>query len=594
MSLRSPICVVVGHVDHGKSSLLDYIRNTNIVATEAGAITQAIGASIIPISVIKEKCGELAQKLNLKFTIPGLLFIDTPGHAAFTSLRKRGGSLADIAILVVDIEEGFKPQTIESVKILIEHKTPFVVAVNKIDTLRGYRTCAQNATKSVLGNLAKHDAEFTTRFETKMYEIVEQVYKHGLKAERFDRVTDFSQEIALVPLSAKLGDGMPELLMVLSALTQKYMEKRLLVHESASAIGTVLEVKEQKGLGTTMDVIIYDGTLKVNDTIVVGDFDQPIVTKVRGLFVPSTLKDMRDSKGKFDSIKQVFAATGVRINAPGLEQAKSGMPFKVATASTLDDIKAQIMDEVSETSIELDDEGVFVKADTLGGLEALVSLLREGGVAIASATVGEITKKDITTAQAFGESNPLFGVILGFNIKKPEGDELLKVDDVKIITAPVIYEILDKYAEFKTEVEAKERVELLGELPKLAKIHYLEGCTFRQSNPAVFGVEVLLGELSQHMILMRKDGSKVGVVKSLQEQAKGIAKADCGMKVALSMENITCGRQVIEGDIYYTQVSEQEFLKMKELKDLLTVQQKEILREIAEIMRRENPLWGMG
>jgi translation initiation factor 5B len=591
MSLRSPICVVVGHVDHGKSSLLDYIRNTNIVASEAGAITQAIGASIIPISVIKEKCGELAQKLNVKFTIPGLLFIDTPGHAAFTSLRKRGGSLADIAILVVDIEEGFKPQTVESVKILIEHKTPFVIAVNKIDTLRGYRTCAQTGIKSVLGNLAKHDAEFINRFETKMYEIVEQVYKHGMKAERFDRVTDFSQEIGLVPISAKIGDGMPELLMVLSALTQKYMEKRLTISEDTRGVGTVLEVKEQKGLGSTMDVIIYDGSLKVNDTIVIGDFDQPIVTKVRGLFVPSSLKDMRDAKGKFDSIKQVFAATGVRINAPGLDSAKSGMPLRVATPQTLEDVKALIMDEVSETSIELDDEGVLVKADTLGGLEALVSLLRGGGVPIAGATVGEISKKDITQAQAFGENKSLFGVILGFNIKMPEG---ITESGVKVITAPVIYEILDKYAEYKLEVEARERVELLTDLPKLTKIHYLEGCTFRQSNPAVFGVEVLAGELTQHMILMRKDGSKVGVVKSLQEQAKGISKADCGMKVALSMESVTCGRQVLEGDIYFTQVGEQDFLKMKDLKDLLTPQQKDILREIAEIMRRENPLWGMG
>ena len=132
--------VVLGHVDSGKTSILDKIRGTGVQGREAGGITQAIGASIIPIETIKKICGKLLDSLNIKLTLPGLLFIDTPGHAAFVNLRKRGGNLADIAILVININEGLMPQTIESINILKQYKTPFIIAVNKIDLVNGWRS----------------------------------------------------------------------------------------------------------------------------------------------------------------------------------------------------------------------------------------------------------------------------------------------------------------------------------------------------------------------------------------------------------------------------------------------------------------------
>jgi translation initiation factor 5B len=135
--IRQPIVSVLGHVDHGKTSLLDYIRGSTVAAREAGAITQHIGATEVPINAIYNVCGELLK--GKKFTLPGLLFIDTPGHHAFTTLRIRGGSLADIAILIVDINEGFKPQTYESLRILKQYKTPFIVVANKIDAISGWQ-----------------------------------------------------------------------------------------------------------------------------------------------------------------------------------------------------------------------------------------------------------------------------------------------------------------------------------------------------------------------------------------------------------------------------------------------------------------------
>jgi len=138
MLIRSPIVCVLGHVDHGKTSILDAIRGSRVAAREAGGITQMIGASYITKEDIERLAKDLHGKLNFNLKIPGLLFIDTPGHEAFTNLRDRGGSIADIAILVVDIAQGFQPQTIESLRILKQYKTPFVVAANKIDLITGW------------------------------------------------------------------------------------------------------------------------------------------------------------------------------------------------------------------------------------------------------------------------------------------------------------------------------------------------------------------------------------------------------------------------------------------------------------------------
>ncbi|MCX6707042.1 MAG: GTP-binding protein [Candidatus Woesearchaeota archaeon] len=254
--LRSPICSVLGHVDHGKSSILDSIRGTCVVKGEAGLITQAIGASIIPLGTIKAKCGKLLETMNMTFTIPGLLFIDTPGHAAFTSLRKRGGALADIAIVVIDINEGFKPQTIEAIEILKNNKTPFIIAANKIDLIPGWKI----SQKSILQNIMEQSPDVITKIDMKLYEIVGQIHeKFSMNSERFDRVDDFTKQIAIVPCSAKTGEGLQELIMVIAGLAQRFLEKALDFNIDGPAKGSIMEVKEDKGLGKTIDVIIYDG-----------------------------------------------------------------------------------------------------------------------------------------------------------------------------------------------------------------------------------------------------------------------------------------------------------------------------------------------
>ncbi|MFH1505413.1 MAG: translation initiation factor IF-2 [archaeon] len=587
MKCRSPIVTVLGHVDHGKSSILDAIRGSNIIAGEAGAITQAIGASIIPLEVVQKKCGKLLESLKMTFTIPGLLFIDTPGHAAFTSLRKRGGNLADIAIVVIDINEGFKPQTMETIEILKKYKTPFVVAANKLDLIPGY----QKKTDFVLQDIESQSQATKEKIDQQIYKLVGELHeKFQLPSERFDRVDSYTKQIAIVPCSAKENLGIAELLMAITGMAQKYMEECLRCDIDGNAKGTILEVKEEKGLGLTVDVILYNGTLKVNDTIVIGSLEKPIVTKVRALLEPMPLAEMRDKKAKFKHVKQVFAATGVKISAPDFEGVISGMPIVSCKPEDLEKCKQCVQEEVEEVLIETDNEGIVIKADNLGSLEALINMLKERDIPIRSASVGHISKKDITDAESNYEKDPLKAVILGFNVKLEKG---VPAEQVKILTNDVIYKLIEDYEKWTGEETKRLEEEKLEILVRPCKIELLQNCTFRQNNPAICGVEVLAGILKTNTPLMKADGRHLANVKSMQSESQNLQRLEKGKQAAVSMPGLTVGRQINEGDILYSDIPEEDFRKIKKLKHYLKKEEIDILKEIAEMHRRENPVWGV-
>ena len=587
MSLRSPICTVVGHVDHGKSSILDNIRRSNIVAGEAGKITQHIGASIIPLKNIKTICGELLETTKMNFTIPGLLFIDTPGHAAFTHSRKRGGNLADIAILVVDIKEGFKPQTIESIEILKSYKTPFIVAANKIDLLPGWK----QGSGSILKNIQLQNPDVLKTVETKLYELVGKLSEFGLESERFDRVEDYTKQIAIVPVSAHTGEGIPELLMVISGLAQRFLEQCLQCNVKGSAKGTILEIKEEKGLGITADAILYDGTLKVNDTIIIGGVEKATITKVRALFEPQPLKEMRDKKGKFLSVKEAVAATGVKISAPELNNIISGMPIRSADKCDVEKVAKEIQNEVEEVLVQTEDDGIILKADTLGSLEALTNLVREQGYKVRKASVGPITKKDIVDAESNLEKDPLTALVIGFNVYlMPD----VKVsDDIQVITSDVIYKLVDDLDEFVKEQKKKMELKSLEELTFPCKIEVLKGYVFRQNNPAIIGCHVLSGKAKVGMQLMKDNGVAITTIKSMQKEKDSAKELKQNEQAAIAMVDVTVGRQVNEGDTLFSFLTETEFRQFKENKHLLSDKEKELLKEICSIMRKENPVWGV-
>ena len=580
-SIRAPICSVVGHVDHGKSSILDKIRNTSIISKEAGGITQAIGASTIPINTIKKICAKIPN-FDCQAKIPGLLFIDTPGHAAFTNLRKRGGNLADVAILVIDINEGFKPQTYESIEILKTYKTPFIIAANKTDLVKGWK----NKDEILVKNIQGQSTETITDLETKTYQIVGELNKYDLNGDRFDRVDDFTKQIAIVPCSAKTGEGIPELLMLITGLAQKFLELEL---NEGNAKGTILEVKEEKGLGTTIDVILYDGILKKNDILVIGSLNQPITTKIRALLEPNPLSEMRDTKTKFKTISEATAATGVKIAAPDIKEALAGMPIRSATNDTLEQMKQEVMEAVDEVIIETDDIGIIIKAESLGSLEAMIHLLREKDIPIKRASVGNINKRDIAEAQSNINEDPMLGVILGFNVDVENNLH----PNVKIITNNIIYRLLDDFDIWQQNKRKEIELEKLKDLVFPCKIKLIPNYVFRQSNPAIVGADILAGKCKKNIDLMNEEGKTVTSVKDIQHEQKPVSEAETGKQYAISLSNVTIGRQIKEGETLYSDIPEEHFRKFKDVKDCLNPEDKELLKRIAEIKRKTNSVWGI-
>ncbi len=555
--LRQPIVCVLGHVDHGKTTLLDKIRSSAVAAKEAGGITQAIGATEIPIGTIKEICGPLFAKIESKVQIPGLLFLDTPGHEAFTSLRKRGGSCADLAILVVDINEGFQPQTVESIQFLKEFKTPFVVAATKIDSIKGW---FPNGGKPFIESFAKQPQHVKDVLEEKIYKIVAQLSEQGFNSERFDRISDFTKNISIVPCSGKTGEGIPELLMMLSGLAQEFLKGELEI-KSEKGIGSILEVKDVKGIGTTIDVILYDGKIEKGDWIVIGG-KEPLATKVRALMKPAPLKELRVEK-QFEHVDKVSAAAGIKISAPGLENAIAGSPIiTTKDESEIEGVKAELAKEVEGIEFEKAAGGIVTKADTLGSLEAMIRLLKQKNVEIRKAEVGNVHRNDIVTIES---EDRLKKVILAFNVKISEdAAEMARSRNVKIFENNVIYRLLEDYEKWISEEKKKMEQEKLESITRPGKILLLKGMVFRASSPAVVGVEVVSGMIKSGVSLL-KDGKEIGTIKEIQSEGNLVEKAERGQRVAVSMNEPIVGRHIFEGDELSVKVIAEDLAVLEEL-----------------------------
>lgn len=591
MPIRQPIVVVLGHVDHGKTTLLDKLRGTTVAKHEPGQITQLIGASLLPSQTIRQICGDLLEQFHFELKVPGLLFIDTPGHETFSNLRRRGGSAADIAILVVDVTKGIEPQTVESINILKSRKTPFIVAANKIDAIPGWKSQADS---SFLRSLKDQFPEVQTDLDNRIYTIIGTLSRLGFRAERFDRISEFRQNVAIVPASAKTGEGIPELLAILTGLTQAYLENELQV-TSGPARGTVLEVKDEPGLGTTVNAIIYDGSLKVDDTIVLGGRDRPIVTKVRAILVPKPLDEIRDPKDRFTSVRRVTAASGVKIAAPSLESALAGSTiYGVPKGKNTKEYVRIIEDEVEKLRIKTERSGIVLKTDTLGSLEAVTEELSRHDIPIHLADIGDVSKRDVVEAETASQEDRLLRVILAFNVKVlHDAEEESKATETPIFQSDVIYHMMEDYLRWNEEQRSAGVKAELDALVRPCKAKFLPDFIFRRSKPAIVGLEIVSGRLKPKYPLISSSGKKLGHVQRIQDQGKDVHEAVVGAQVAVSIEDGVVGRNISEGDTIYVDVPE------KHLKTLMTKFPSELIegdretvKELIQLKRRENPVWG--
>ncbi len=570
--IREPIISVLGHVDHGKTTVLDYIRSSVIASREAGGITQHIGATDVPIEVIEKVCEGAIDKDKISIPIRGLLFIDTPGHAAFTNLRRRGGSVADLAILVVDINEGLMPQTIESLEILKQYKTPFVVAANKVDRIHGWL-------KNV--HPKKQNPHALQEYNNKFYKLVGDLSIKGYDCDSFENIQDFSKSVAIVPVSAVTGQGIKELMMMLIGMAQTYLKDTLDVSIDDPGKGTILEVKETKGLGTTLDAIIYEGVIRVNDTIVVAA-REPIVTKVKALLRPNALDDMRDPRQQFKSVKKVIAASGVKIVAHNLETAMSGGPIYVGGTELVESMKS----EIGEVEFVREESGVIVKADTLGSLEALVKILEGEGISVKKGSIGKVSKHDIIEATAVANDSKYEGIVMAFNAPILSDAQTLANDyQISIFSSKIIYQIVEDYEEWIKKEKEFDRKQLIKCIATPARIRLLPNHTFRQSKPAIVGVEIEGGTLHAGCRLMKEDGKVCGRIRGIQAGGDSVEEATLGQQVAISIDDVMIGRHFGEGDVLYTFINEQDMerLQAQEMSD----NEKDILREIKLVKKNK-------
>lgn len=620
---RQPIVSVLGHVDHGKTSVLDLVRSigserqASVMDREAGGITQHIGATEVPADVLNETCA--AMMGGKKFKSPGLLFIDTPGHHSFVSLRNRGGSVADIAVLVIDVMEGLQPQTIESLQTLKETRTPFVIACNKVDRIHGWRT---KHGRSFMESFKDQREDVRSLFEDRYWKLLGQFSEHGFNIERYDQIRDFRQNVALVPMSAKDGEGLQDLLAVTVGLAERFLEDRL-TDTLGAAEGTVLEMRDEVGMGKTIDVILYRGELKIGDKVMLAANDGPFSTHIKGLKRPKGMSEMRDAGKRWVNFDSVEAACGVKIVAPKLENTIAGTTLYLAnTPEQKEQAEAAIRQEwraIFDTmpimcskcnevfpridfkahtkqgvcrGAEEERKGVVIKADTVGGLEALGFELAKLKIPVRQATVGPVNKRDILMAKS--AQDPLNKVILGFSVKgNSEVADSLSEDDseIKFFSGSIIYHILDAYEAWREETAERMAAELRESLVYPGRLLYLKDHTFRAKGPAIVGMRVVGGRVHIGQRLMKLDGTPVGQIKSLRTRAsEDVKEANQGDEVAVAINGPTVGRHIEELDEFYVDVPESHAKRLKKI-DLNPVEQ-EILDELIRLHRKENHFWG--
>ncbi|MFC6954003.1 translation initiation factor IF-2 [Halorubellus litoreus] len=588
-TLRTPIVAVLGHVDHGKTSLLDKVRGSAVIEGEAGAITQHIGATAVPLDVISDIAGSLVDPTD--FDLPGLLFIDTPGHHSFTTLRSRGGALADIAILVVDVNDGFQPQTIEALDILKRTQTPFVVAANKVDTLPGWNPVED---APIQQSMETQSDRVQQQLNQELYEIVGELSDHGFSADMYWQVRNFQQNVGVVPVSAMTGEGVPDLLTVMMGLAQRYMKEEMQVDVGGPGVGTVLEVKEEKGFGTTVDIVLYDGTIRADDVIVVGGENNPIVTEVRALLQPRPLAEIR-TESRFEQVDEVMAAAGIKVAAPDLDEAMSGAPIRVVRDRPVEEVEREVRSELAEIAVETAEEGVVVKADTLGSLEAMANALEEAEIPIVRAEVGAVAPRDVSVASTADEDT--HKTILAFNVDVlDDARRRIEESDVKVFESDVIYQLVEEYDEYVEEIEREQQETVLDNITRPARFQLLMDHTFRQNDPAVVGTEILSGTVKNNMNVVKFEGNeptRVGQLKGIQENGEDVDEARAGSRVSLAIDGPTVGRQIEEGDELWIEIPEKHAkILEQELKEEIPMDEREALNQYLEKQRNRDPFWG--
>lgn len=520
--------------------------------------------------------------IDIKVKIPGVLVIDTPGHEAFFNLRRRGGSIADFAVLVVDITAGVMPQTVESIEILRSRRTPFVIAANKVDLIKGWQ---EQKTLSVMTSLQKQQQAVRRELEIKLYQVIGKLSELGINADIFTNIRDFKKTVPIVPVSAKTGEGISELVAIIIGMSQSFLADEITI-KSELGKGVILEVLEEAGLGTTINVILYDGKVRVNDTIVVGGINGPIVTRLRAILMPKPLDEIRDPREKFKSIDMVEAVVGAKFVASEIEGVVAGAPLvSVRSEEDLKEAIKSIEQEINAVRFLRETQGIVVKADTLGSLEALINELEAKDIKVHLGDVGDVSRRDVVEASS--ATDPVNRVILAFYVRVlPEARESATELGVHIFEERIIYRLIDDYLRWKEEQTKLKTQQKLEQLTLPGKIQVLPRFVFRRSKPAIVGVTVIGGVIKPGYRLVNSKGKTLGVIQQIQSEGQPVSVAEVGKAVAISMPEAVFGRDFEEGELLYVDVPPSHIPSLRVLREQLPSGSLEVLEELLELRRK--------
>ncbi|RNF05912.1 putative translation initiation factor IF-2 [Trypanosoma rangeli] len=573
-SLRSPICCVLGHVDTGKTSLLDRIRSTNVQGGEAGGITQQIGATFFPREALVGATAEINTKYNHDLNVPGLLVIDTPGHESFTNLRSRGSSLCDIAILVVDIMHGLEPQTRESIRLLRQKKCPFIIALNKVDRLYSWKA---NENMDIEQTLSKQSESVRSEFETRVNQVKQEMQAEGLNSELYYRNKDMRKVVSIVPTSAKSGEGISDLLLLEIQLVQQFMEGKVTYRDDLQC--TILEVKPITGYGVTVDAILINGVLHEGDTICLCGQNGPIFTQIRALLTPQPLRELR-VRGEYIHHKEMKAAMGIKIAANELEFVIPGTPLLVLhPGDDKDKIAHEVMKDTNKITDQLspDGIGVTVQSSTLGSLEALLAYLKDMKIPVASASIGPLHKRHMVQLLSIKRKAPRYAVVLAFDVQVSEdAREIAKKNDIDIFEAKIIYHLFDMFTRYVAEYESreKERARVIAVFP--VQLTIIDDA-IHKSDPIILPVKVERGQLhpGTPLAIMRGETPLlIGRVMTIERDNKSIPIArmghECAVKINSGESGVVYDRQFDKTDSVFSLITRPSVDAIKKFKDELS------------------------
>ena len=570
--MKSPIVAFLGHVDAGKTSIMDCIRNTYFAYKEIGGLTQTIGVTEVPTFRIEELSKDLLEKFKVKVNVESLIFIDSPGHEAFVTLRERGASIADFAILTVDSKEGIQRQTIESINILKAYKTPFLVAFTKIDMIDGW---IPKKDMSFLDFIGSQNQKYTQNLEEKLYSLVSDLSNYGFSSERYDRVKDFTKEVAVVPVSSVNNIGVKDLLVLIIGISQRYLSSE----QGDRSDVAIVEEKAVKGLGKVYDAIVYSGRINVGDKVLMETIDGIKETKIKGIMKLKPLEESRENFGRYESVNSIEAVKPIRLILQNPE-ALIGTSISVfKNEADRENIERTMKSSIQNYNDEKR-EGVIVCADSIGSLDAIKKLSESEGIQVGLVKIGSPTKRDLDLAKVGSKA------IMCFNVKIDKGiAELANSEGVALIQGKAIYSIIDQYKTFFSQKKDRELQDKLSKITLPAKFRVIEKSVFRRSNPCVFGAEILLGEIRPGYRIIKSDGKPLGKIMDIQNENKKIEGAKSGEKVAVSIDDAVYGRNLYENDVLYTDVGQNDLMNFEDIRNSLPEDYLIALNEIRKIKR---------